>query len=46
MGKGLSIDVGETTIYLNGNVTTSIDWSDEKVKKAIENVYNTPNKTG
>ena len=36
-GKGLSIDIGDTTLYLTGNVITQIDWKSDKVKNALKN---------
>ena len=42
----LTIDIGTTTIYLTGNVITSIDWNSDKTKKAIEDVYKGKKKDG
>lgn len=39
MNGSLSIDIGTTTIYLTGNVVTSIDWESDKVKTAMDNAF-------
>ena len=42
----LSIDIGNTTLYLTGNVITQIDWESDKVKKALEDAYQGKKKDG
>ena len=42
----LSIDIGNTTLYLTGNVITQIDWESDKVKKALEDAYKGKKKDG
>lgn len=39
MDGEISIDIGDTTLYLTGNIVTSIDWKSDKVKNALKDSW-------